>query len=223
MHYLLFYEGADDYVSKRAPFRNEHLEKAWQAGERGELILGGAFANPADGAVLVFRGDSPEVAETFAKSDPYVINGAVKRWYVREWMTVVGRDAATPIWPIGRAARAQPKPDDLFASGSILRLWRGQAAPEQVDAYVRHATQKVFPALRQVEGHRGAYLLRRALDRAIEFVVITLWESMAAVTRFAGPEPEKAVVEPEAQAVLTSFEKFVTHYEIIHSSEAHRQ
>ena len=99
MHYLLFYEVAEDYVSKRASFRNQHLEKAWKASERGELLLGGALANPVDGAVLLFRGDSPEVAENFAKNDPYVTSGLVKRWYVREWTTVASEHAATPIKP----------------------------------------------------------------------------------------------------------------------------
>ena len=97
MHYLLFYEVSDDYVSKRAQFRELHLKKAWEASERGELILAGALAKPVDGAVLLFTGDSSEVAERFAKADPYVVNGAVKRWYVREWTTVAGQGAAAPI------------------------------------------------------------------------------------------------------------------------------
>jgi hypothetical protein len=99
MHYLLFYEVGEDYVSRRAEFRNAHLEMAWKASERGELVLGGALANPADGAVLLFRGDSPEVAEKFARVDPYVTSGIAKRWYVREWTTVAGEDSATPIKP----------------------------------------------------------------------------------------------------------------------------
>jgi uncharacterized protein len=97
MHYLLFYEVGDDYVSRRAEFREAHLAKAWQASARGELVLAGALANPADGAVLLFRGDSPEVAEKFAKADPYVTSGIVRRWYVREWTTVAGEHAATPV------------------------------------------------------------------------------------------------------------------------------
>jgi hypothetical protein len=101
MHYLLFYEVAADYASRRAEFRNAHLEKAWKASDRGELVLAGALANPVDGAVLLFRGDSPEVAERFAKADPYVTSGAVRRWHVREWTTVVGEDATTPIRPSG--------------------------------------------------------------------------------------------------------------------------
>lgn len=97
MHYLLFYEVGDDYVARRAEFRDAHLDKAWKASERGELVLGGALANPPDGAVLLFKGDSPEVAEKFARADPYVTSGVVKRWKVREWTTVVGEGATTPI------------------------------------------------------------------------------------------------------------------------------
>jgi uncharacterized protein YciI len=79
MHYILFYEVADDYVEKRGPFRAEHLGLIQQAHDRGELVMAGALADPADGAVLVFRGSSAEAAEAFAKSDPYVKNGAGRR------------------------------------------------------------------------------------------------------------------------------------------------
>jgi uncharacterized protein len=99
MHYLLFYEVGDDYIERRAEFRNIHLKLGWETAERGELVLGGALANPPDGAVLVFKGESPEVAERFAKADPYVSNGLVKRWYVREWTTVVGELSANPKRP----------------------------------------------------------------------------------------------------------------------------
>lgn len=97
MHFLLFYELAGDYLSRRGEFRAAHLEKAWKATERGELVLAGALADPVDRAVLLFKGDSPQVAENFAKTDPYVTSGLVKRWHVRPWSTVVGPDAATPL------------------------------------------------------------------------------------------------------------------------------
>jgi uncharacterized protein YciI len=99
MHYLLFYELVDDYLERRAEFRNRHLAMAWESSDCGELVLGGAFANPADTALLLFKGDSPRVAENFARNDPYVINGLVKRWYVREWTTVAGENCAVPAWP----------------------------------------------------------------------------------------------------------------------------
>ena len=97
MHYLLMYEAGHDYVERRAPFRGAHIAYAREAVARGELVLGGALANPPDGAVLLFRGSSPAVAETFAASDPYVINGVVKTWRVREWTTVVGPQAEAPL------------------------------------------------------------------------------------------------------------------------------
>ena len=98
-HFLLFYDMCDDYVSKRPAFRNAHLMLAWAAHDRGELILAGALADPVDSAVLLFQGDSRAVAERFAERDPYVTNGLVTRWRVREWTTVAGGESATPVRP----------------------------------------------------------------------------------------------------------------------------
>ncbi len=98
-HYLLFYDVGPDYVERRAAFRDEHLRKAWAASERGELVLGGILTDPIDRAVLLFRAESPDLVEAFAKADPYVTNGLVQRWTVREWKTVAGVAAATPVRP----------------------------------------------------------------------------------------------------------------------------
>jgi uncharacterized protein len=97
MHYLLFYEYAPDYLTRRAELRPSHLKLAWQASERGELLLGGALADPVDSGILLFQGDSPAVAEQFAAADPYVLNGLVIHWRVRPWTTVVGPLAASPV------------------------------------------------------------------------------------------------------------------------------
>lgn len=97
MHYLLFYDVVPEYLERRGEYRSEHLALAQAAVERGELLLGGALADPPDGAVLVFSGDSPAVVERFVEKDPYVRNGLVSRWRVREWTTVVGKDAAHPV------------------------------------------------------------------------------------------------------------------------------
>lgn len=99
MHYLLFYEFVPDYLERRAPLRSAHLALSRAAVARGELELGGAFANPADGAVLLFRGESEEVALSFAAVDPYVRNGLVTRYWVREWTTVIGPGAAITLPP----------------------------------------------------------------------------------------------------------------------------
>jgi uncharacterized protein YciI len=98
-HFLLFYDGAPDYLARRPEFRDEHLKHAWAAARRGELVVAGALADPVDGAVLMFTGENQSVAENFARADPYVVNGLVARWRVREWTTVVGDLAVTPVKP----------------------------------------------------------------------------------------------------------------------------
>jgi uncharacterized protein YciI len=98
-HFLLFYETVPEYLERRGEFRSAHLTLAREAQARGELVLGGALANPVDGAILLFKGSSADVAKQFAEADPYVLNGLVKVWRVREWTTVVGGDAATPVAP----------------------------------------------------------------------------------------------------------------------------
>jgi uncharacterized protein YciI len=90
MYWLLLYDVVDDYVERRAPFRDRHLAHARAAHERGELVVAGALADPADGAVLVFRADTAEVAEAFAAADPYVLEGVVTDWVVRAWTVVIG-------------------------------------------------------------------------------------------------------------------------------------
>lgn len=97
VHYLLSYELDADYLTRRVPLRPAHLALAQAAVARGDLVLGGALANPADRAVFLFQGTSPSVAEKFAAADPYVLNGLVTRWQVREWTTVVGPGAAAPV------------------------------------------------------------------------------------------------------------------------------
>jgi uncharacterized protein YciI len=94
MYWLLMYDVVDDYLERRAPLRDEHLGLARAAYKRGELVLAGALANPSDGAVLVFRGPDATVAERFAAADPYVRDGVVTTWRVREWTVVVGGETS---------------------------------------------------------------------------------------------------------------------------------
>lgn len=95
-YYALFYHVVDGFVERRAAFREAHLAHAQKATERGELLLGGALAEPADTALIVFRADSPAIARLFAETDPYVRNGLVQRWEVRPWNVVVGEYANLP-------------------------------------------------------------------------------------------------------------------------------
>lgn len=99
MHFLLIYDVGPDFVSRREQFRDEHLALAWRAARSGELLLGGAVAEPTDQAFLLFCGSSPDSAVRFAQEDPYVRNGLVRNWRVKQWNTVVGEQAAIPVRP----------------------------------------------------------------------------------------------------------------------------
>ena len=90
MYYILFYKTVEDYVEKRAPYREDHLKYAQEAHQNGTLILAGALSDPVDSAILVFKGESSAVAEEFAQNDPYVINGLITEWQVRPWTVVIG-------------------------------------------------------------------------------------------------------------------------------------
>jgi uncharacterized protein YciI len=98
-HYLLFYDYVPDVLARRAPLRDAHLRLAWASHARGELLLGGAFADPVDGAMLLFRAESPAVVEAFVAADPYVLGGLVTRWWIRRWTTVAGDGASAPVHP----------------------------------------------------------------------------------------------------------------------------
>lgn len=89
-YYVLFYDVVDDYLERRTQFRQEHLRLVRELYERGDLLLGGALADPADRVMIVFRTDNPGIINDFVHKDPYVKNGLVARWKVRPWTVVVG-------------------------------------------------------------------------------------------------------------------------------------
>jgi uncharacterized protein YciI len=95
-YFALFYDTVDDYVARRAEFRPQHLELAREAHARGELLLAGALADPVDRALLVFRAPDQRTVEEFARRDPYVTQGLVRKWEVRPWTVVIGNDPVEP-------------------------------------------------------------------------------------------------------------------------------
>ena len=95
-HFALLYDVVPNFVERRMPFREAHLQRVRDANASGILLLAGALGDPPDGALLVFRADSPAVAEEFARADPYVTEGLVTGWRVRPWTVVIGAGAAAP-------------------------------------------------------------------------------------------------------------------------------
>lgn len=97
-HFLLIYTYAPDYLEKRSPHRGAHIALANASAARDELQLGGAV--PSDEppfGLLLFKSETPQAAQDFARTDPYVIHGVVSAWRVREWITVVGAGALTKV------------------------------------------------------------------------------------------------------------------------------
>ena len=90
MYCILFYAYVENIIEKRKPYREEHLALAQRFVADGKLILGGAYAEPADGAAIVFKFETKADVLFFVENDPYVKNGLVTQWHIREWNAVVG-------------------------------------------------------------------------------------------------------------------------------------
>lgn len=94
----------------------------------------------------------------------------------------------------------------------ITRIWRASATTDGAKKYRLHFEHNVMPELKSLKGFRQAYLLTREHDGAVDIEVHTLWESLDAIRAFASPDVEAAVVEPQAQAVLTGYDRVVMHF-----------
>ena|SRR5437870_396361 len=97
----------------------------------------------------------------------------------------------------------------------IGRLWHGWTTKDNADAYEELLRTQIFPGIHHVKGHKGAYLLRRDAAEEVEFVTLTLFESMEAVRAFAGEDYEAAVVPPEARALLSTYDPRAVHYDVV--------
>src|SRR6266705_6662055 len=199
-YYALLYELVEDMVTRRVPFREDHLRLAREARERDELILAGALAEPVDRALLVFHVDDKSKVESFARKDPYVVNGLAKKWEVRPWNVVVGNE--------------NPASSPIASSGQVLRRWTACTTDAQLPKYLEHFSKNVLPELRRVPGYLGAMVSVGRLDGEIEIVVETTWRALESIRNFTGPDLEAAVVADEAAALLTSFDRRVLHCEI---------
>ena len=97
----------------------------------------------------------------------------------------------------------------------IGRMWHGWTTRDSADAYARLLETEVLPGIRRVSGYKGAWLLRRDVPEGVEFVTLTLFDSMDAVRAFAGADYEKAVIHGEAGRLLSRFDERSVHYEVV--------
>jgi heme-degrading monooxygenase HmoA len=97
----------------------------------------------------------------------------------------------------------------------ISRQWRGLAHVNQAEVYEEHLRSHTFPALKEIPGFIDASILRRRIERGVEFLIVTRWASMEAIRRFAGWDAEAAVVPAEVDAMMIEYDRRVKHFEVV--------
>jgi heme-degrading monooxygenase HmoA len=99
----------------------------------------------------------------------------------------------------------------------ITRLWHGYTTPTNAPTYQEMLLTRILPGIHRIAGYKGSYVLRKDGNDEVEFITLTLWESLDAIREFAGADCERAVIIPEAAALLTRHDERSTHYESIRS------
>ena len=201
-YFAVFYNVVDDFVTRRGAFREEHLRRVSESYALGELLLGGALADPADRALLIFHARDKGVVESFIHNDPYVTNGLVKKWEIRPWNVVSGKEAS-------------PNPAVPARPSEIARVWTARTTEDRWPLYREHFSKNVLAELRAINGYLGATLYVRHVGSDREILVETYWRSLDAIHMFAGVDLESAVVAGEATTILTDYDHHVRHYEIV--------
>jgi heme-degrading monooxygenase HmoA len=97
----------------------------------------------------------------------------------------------------------------------ISRQWKGIARKSDADRYVAHLQEETFPRLSKISGFVDASILRREVQDGVEFLIVTRWESIEAIRKFAGETPERAVVPEAVQSMMVSYDRVVAHYEVV--------
>jgi uncharacterized protein YciI/heme-degrading monooxygenase HmoA len=180
-----------------------HLVCGSTCRNRGKICVSSqALALPLGRALLIFHVTDKRIAETFVETDPYVVNGLVKKWEVRSWNIVTGNEAVPDLVPPNHPSE-------------IARSWSARATKEEWPLYRKHFSENVLPELRAMSGYLGATLYVRHLGDQCEILVETYWRSLDAIHFFAGVDLETAVVSEEAAAVLADFDHRVRHYEFV--------
>jgi antibiotic biosynthesis monooxygenase (ABM) superfamily enzyme len=99
----------------------------------------------------------------------------------------------------------------------IARIWHGWTTVENADAYEDLLRNEVFPSIanRKIKGYRKISLLRRSLEKEIEFITIMIFDNLSAVKEFAGEDHERSYVPQKARAILSRHDETSQHYEVV--------
>ena len=97
----------------------------------------------------------------------------------------------------------------------ILRTWRGSVDAENGDRYFAYLQETGIQEYKATPGNRGVFVVRRERNGRTEYLLLTLWDSMEAIRRFAGDTPERAVFYPEDDGFLVERDEQVDHFEVL--------
>ncbi len=97
---------------------------------------------------------------------------------------------------------------------AVMRLWHGRVPREKGDEYEEFLIERAVPDYSSVEGLLKLYFTRRDEENETHFLLVTIWDSMEAIKRFAGENPELAKYYPEDDEFLLEKERYVQHYEV---------
>jgi len=97
----------------------------------------------------------------------------------------------------------------------IARIWRGLTRRQDHETYYDYLQKTGLKDYAAVPGNRGVWVLRRVRGETAEFLLISLWDSYAAIRAFAGEDYEKAVYYPEDEKYLLDRPPGVDHYEVL--------
>ncbi len=185
MHYLLLYDVVPDFLERHMALRREHVAHARAAEGRGDLVLEGVLAEPTDHALLLLEASSREAVEAFARTDPYVRGGLVRKWGVRRWTPLDGGAAYQRL--------AEPEP-------AVTRVWHESVPTAHAATRYRSLAETVIPRYRRARGCHDALLLRRTLEGRTHFLLVTSWNSDAA--SLANPDPLPFTADSHAHAAF---------------------
>ena len=101
----------------------------------------------------------------------------------------------------------------------IARIWTGVTPASKADEFADYIRRTGVPGLVQTAGNRRVYVFRRIADQQAHYMVLSLWESEAAIREFSGDDIQKARYYPEDERFLLWLEPSVAHYDIIVDEE----
>lgn len=98
----------------------------------------------------------------------------------------------------------------------IVRTWRGATRADDAERYLEYLHATGLANYAGTPGNRGVLALRHVAGDRAEFLLVTLWEDIEAVRRFAGENTDDAVFYPEDDRFLVDRDLKVNHYELVY-------